>query len=105
MSKVEKKLKLIASWFFLTLLLFTVLVAPPSVMALEQGHWWETVPEEEKTSPYYDSIPYWQIAPTLREIEVKSNRVRVEVIGQSAGGRNLFLVTVSAPEAFGRLGR
>ncbi|UCF90936.1 MAG: succinylglutamate desuccinylase/aspartoacylase family protein, partial [Desulfobacterales bacterium] len=37
--------------------------------------------------------------------EVNSNRVKVDVIGQSAGGRNLFLVTVSAPEAMGRLGQ
>ena len=28
----------------------------------------------------------------MREIEVNSNRVKVDVIGQSAGGRNLFLV-------------
>jgi len=47
---------------------------------------------------------YSEIAPRLREIETSSNRVRVEVIGQSAGGRNLFLVTISAPEAGGRLG-
>jgi murein tripeptide amidase MpaA len=31
--------------------------------------------------------------------------VRVEVIGQSAGGRDLFLAIVSAPEALGRLGQ
>ena len=31
--------------------------------------------------------------------------MRVEVIGQSSGGRNLFLVTLSAPEAMGRLGQ
>jgi len=69
------------------------------------GHWWRTVPEEENPSEYYDSILYSEIAPKLREIEVNSNRVKVDVIGQSAGGRNLFLVTVSAPEAIGRLGQ
>ena len=70
-----------------------------------QGQWWNVVPEEENPSPDYDSILYSEIAPRLREIEVNSNRVKVEVIGQSAGGRNLFLVTLSAPEAMGRLGR
>ncbi len=100
-----KKLCSMMSGLLISLLVCTLLASPSSVMGLKQGHWWETVPEKEKTSPYYDSIPYWQIAPTLREIELKSNRVRVQVIGQSAGGRNLFLVTVSAPEAFGRLGR
>jgi hypothetical protein len=69
------------------------------------GNWWDVTPEEENPSPFYDSILYSEIAPKLREIEVNSNRVKVEVIGQSAGGRDLFLVTVSAPEAMGRLGR
>ena len=41
----------------------------------------------------------------MRKIELNSNRVKVDVIGQSAGGRNLFLVTLSAPEAMGRLGK
>jgi len=74
-------------------------------LSISQGRWWETVPQEEATSPYYDSIPYWKIGPLLREIELKSNRVRVQVIGKSVLGRNLYLAVVSAPEAFGRLGR
>lgn len=69
------------------------------------GNWWEVTPEPEVPSPLYDSILYSEIAPKLREIEQSSNRVRVEVIGQSAGGRNLFLATISAPEAMGRLGQ
>jgi hypothetical protein len=52
-----------------------------------------------------DSILYSEIAPRLRELEVNSNRVKIDVIGQSAAGRNLFLATVSAPEAMGRLGK
>ena len=88
-----------------------LLIAPLGVLAAaipqagNQGNWWEVTPEPENPSPYYDSILYSEIAPRLREIELASNRVRVEVIGQSAGGRNLFLVTVSAPEALGRLGQ
>ncbi len=74
------------------------------VQTIPQGRWWETQPQEEETSPYYDSIPYWEIAPTLREIEKTSNRVKVEVIGQSAEGRDLYLVTLSSPDAMGRLG-
>jgi hypothetical protein len=69
------------------------------------GPWWDVEPEEEVPSEYYDSILYSEIAPKLREIEKNSNRVKVDVIGQSAGGRNLFLVTLSAPEAMGRLGQ
>jgi hypothetical protein len=70
-----------------------------------QGPWWEVTPEPEVPSSFYDSILYSEIAPKLREIELNSNRVRVEVIGQSAGGRNLFLATISSPEAMGRLGQ
>ena len=80
-------------------------LASPTGGALYSGPWWDVEPEEENPSPYYDSILYSEIAPKLREIEVNSNRVKVEVIGQSAGGRNLFLVTLSAPEAMGRLGQ
>jgi len=58
----------------------------------------------EVPSAFYDSILYSEVGPTLREIESHSNRLRVEVIGQSAGGRNLYLVTLSAPEVLARLG-
>ena len=50
-------------------------------------------------------IPYEEIAPLLQEIESDSNRVQVDVIGQSAGGHDLFLVTVSDPQSLGRFGR
>lgn len=108
---IAKRFKMQMRYYFLAILCLTMLIAPASVMASPptapptQGPWWETVPEEENPSPYYDSILYSEIAPTLREIEVNSNRVKVDVIGQSAGGRNLFLVTLSSPEAMGRLGQ
>jgi hypothetical protein len=91
----------------LSLLCVVVLLVPSSVLArpAAQGPWWVVEPEAENPSPFYDSLLYSEIAPRLREIEKNSNRVRVEVIGQSAGGRNLFLVTLSAPEAMGRLGQ
>ena len=65
------------------------------------GNWWDVDPEPENPSPHYDSILYSEIAPRLREIELNSNRVSVEVLGQSVGGRNLFLVTVSDPQGGG----
>jgi len=96
----------------LLLVLSLVLLLPTATLAAKgstskqsQGQWWNVVPEEESPSGLYDSILYSEIAPRLREIELHSNRVKVEVIGQSAGGRNLFLVTVSAPGPMGRLGR
>lgn len=79
--------------------------AAPASSGKNSGPWWIVEPEPESPSPYYDSILYSEIAPKLREIEQNSNRVKVEVVGQSAGGRDLYFVTLSAPEAMGRLGR
>jgi len=90
--------------FVLVSVILLIFMAAAWTVSAGSGPWWDVDPEEENPSPYYDSILYSEIAPKLREIEVNSNRVRVEVIGQSAGGRNLFLVTLSAPEAMGRLG-
>ena len=82
-----------------------MLVASGPVAAGPGGPWWDVTPEAENPSPFYDSILYSEIGPKLREIETSSNRVRVEVAGQSAGGRDLYLAVVSAPEAMGRLGK
>jgi hypothetical protein len=89
--------------FFVLLLSITLLFLPANGIA--GGPWWDVEPEPENPSSQYDSILYSEIAPKLREIEVNSNRVKIDVIGQSAGGRNLFLATVSAPDAMGRLGK
>ncbi len=91
--------------FLLAVLCIAALLAPVGAVAADQGAWWDVEPEDENPSPHYDSILYSEIPPKLREIEVNSNRVKIDVIGQSAGGRNLFLATVSAPETMGRLGQ
>ncbi|MFC6568309.1 M14 family zinc carboxypeptidase [Actinoplanes utahensis] len=44
-------------------------------------------------------IPYHSIAPRLNALQKASNRVSAEIIGKSAGGRDLYLVTVTAPES------
>jgi len=61
--------------------------------------------EDENDTPHYDSILYCEIGPRLHEIEQNSKRIKVDVIGRSAGGRDLYLVTLSDPKAMGRLGR
>ena len=70
------------------MLSMVALLVPWGVMAKPPrppGPWWNVEPDEEVPSEYYDSILYSDIAPKLREIEVNSNRVKVDVIGQSAG--------------------
>jgi Zinc carboxypeptidase len=42
--------------------------------------------------------PYHAIAPRLNALQDRSNRVSVEVVGQSGLGRDLYKVTVTAPE-------
>ncbi|GLY54797.1 M14 family zinc carboxypeptidase [Lentzea sp. NBRC 102530] len=43
--------------------------------------------------------PYHALAPKLNALQQKSNRVSVEVVGQSTLGRDLYLVTLTAPES------
>lgn len=43
-------------------------------------------------------IPYHGIAPKLNALQAASDRVSAEVVGSSALGRDLYLVTVTAPE-------
>ncbi|HET6859298.1 MAG TPA: M14 family zinc carboxypeptidase [Streptomyces sp.] len=43
--------------------------------------------------------PYHSIAPKLNALQKLGNRVSVEVAGKSAGGHQLYLVTVTAPES------
>lgn len=81
-----------------------VRAAPPADIINEGGYWKEPVDYDEAPAPYEGFTPYSQIAGILRDIETRSNRVKVEVMGQSAGGHDLFLVTVSDPAALGRLG-
>jgi hypothetical protein len=92
--------------WLLSAILCIVIILPAGAAAapLAQAPWWEVVPEDETPARQYDSILYSEIAPRLRQIVLDSNRVQVEVIGQSAGGRNMFLVTLSDPQTMGRLG-
>ncbi|GAA1170430.1 M14 family zinc carboxypeptidase [Streptomyces hebeiensis] len=46
--------------------------------------------------------PYHSLAPRLNALQKLGDRVSVEVTGRSAGGRELYLVTVTAPESPGQ---
>ncbi|MFD2396457.1 M14 family zinc carboxypeptidase [Prauserella oleivorans] len=43
--------------------------------------------------------PYHDIAPALNELQARTDRVSAEVVGHSTQGRDLYLVTVTAPES------
>ncbi|MBR8744925.1 M14 family zinc carboxypeptidase [Nocardiopsis sp. MG754419] len=43
-------------------------------------------------------VPYHDIAPTLNDLQQTSDRVSAEIIGASVEGRDLYLVTLTAPE-------
>lgn len=45
-----------------------------------------------------DLVPYHAIAPRLNALQDASDRVSAEVVGHSALGKDLYLVTVTAPE-------
>ncbi|MFD7653188.1 M14 family zinc carboxypeptidase [Actinosynnema sp. NPDC059797] len=68
-----------------------------------QGHPRRTLLREFPEHPTDKSIklglaPYHSLAPRLNDLQRRSDRVSVEVIGQSAAGRDLYLVTLTAPE-------
>lgn len=43
--------------------------------------------------------PYHSLAPRLNDLQRRSDRISVEVVGQSSLGRDLYLVTLTAPES------
>ncbi len=55
--------------------------------------------DEQDASLKLGLLGYHQLAPRLNDLQRKSDRVSVEVIGQSTQGRDLYLVTVTAPES------
>jgi hypothetical protein len=91
-------------WRVIAILCIAALVVPASAVAgpSQQG---DVDLQSAVVQAPYDAIPYSEISAKLQEIEANSNRVRVDVIGQSAGGRDMFLVTLSDPQAMGRLGK
>ena len=96
----KKDLKTPLGGYVFIILCAAMVFTPVGGMA---ENWWDVTPEEENPSPLYDSILYSDIAPTLHEIEQNTDRLKVEVIGQSAGGRNLFLATIASNGARDRL--
>ncbi|MCS7124428.1 MAG: M14 family zinc carboxypeptidase [Candidatus Bathyarchaeota archaeon] len=71
----------------LLILLSTTVICCPSLVSAEPR----------------DFTPYHKIQGILAEIAATSNRVKVEVIGQSVGGNDLYLVTIASPQVLNKL--
>ncbi|MFF5972152.1 M14 family zinc carboxypeptidase [Streptomyces sp. NPDC012769] len=80
------------------------LVESPAARPADGGYPRRTdlaVPPENPadTSLRLGLAPYHSLAPRLNALQKLGDRVSVEVAGRSAGGRELYLVTVTAPES------
>ncbi|MCX7570299.1 DUF2817 domain-containing protein [Tumebacillus sp. DT12] len=85
---------------------YAVLAEAPSGQAWTNVNAYET--NESNGSLFntenYDFVRYSQFMNELQAIVKQSNRVKVEVTGQSAAGRDLYTVTISNPSDGGKFG-
>ncbi|HSK92208.1 MAG TPA: M14 family zinc carboxypeptidase [Euzebyales bacterium] len=78
--------------------LIAALLAPP-VGAQTSGGPLPIPPPEVNEQLPPGLIQYSDVAARLNDIAARSDRVSVEVFGESAGGRDLYLATVADPDA------
>ena len=52
-----------------------------------------------------ETIAFSELAPRLNQLMAESDRVSTQLVGQSTAGRDLYLVTVTAPESKGETAR
>ncbi|MCM3573548.1 hypothetical protein M3172_10170 [Mesobacillus subterraneus] len=89
----------------------SLLASSPWTPALAESLKWNYVNAyEEKdgslfNSENYDFMKFSQIGDKLEQIEKQSNRVKVEVKGQSSTGQPLYVVTIAAPDSQGKFGK
>ncbi|HEX6953608.1 MAG TPA: M14 family zinc carboxypeptidase, partial [Agromyces sp.] len=77
------------------------LVEPPSSYPYQPEL--EVVPDDPTDASINRGvIPYDEIAPKLDELMDASDRISVQVVGESALGRDIHLVTITAPENRGQ---
>lgn len=57
--------------------------------------------DENDATRLNETIAFSELAPLLNSLMAESDRVSTQVVGQSTGGRDLYLVTVTAPESRG----
>ena len=77
---------------------------PATGIRTDRGYPRQTVlpvpaPNPDDASIKLGLVPYHEIAPRLNALQRRSDRVSVEIVGQSQLGRDLYLVTVTEPES------
>jgi hypothetical protein len=89
----------------------SLLAASPWTPALAESFKWKNVNayEEQDGSLFnrenYDFMKFSEIGVKLAELEKQSNRIKVEVKGQSAKGQPLYVVTIASPDTHGKFGK
>ena len=93
----------LGKWLLLlALLAVPLLAAAPAPAAIEPPWCGTRGPDAAEALPSdpplnFPHIPYYAIGCTLEDIEARSDgRMSVEVIGRSAGGRDMYLVAINA---------
>lgn len=88
-----------------------LLAASPWTPALAESFNWKNVNVNEEqdgslfNSENYDFMKFSEIGVKLAELEKHSNRIKVEVKGQSSTGQPLYVVTIAAPDSQGKFGK
>ena len=89
----------------------SLLAASPWTPALAESFNWKNVNVNEEqdgslfNSENYDFMKFSEIGVKLAELEKQSNRIKVEVKGQSSTGQPLYVVTIAAPDTQGKFGK
>ncbi|WHX41645.1 M14 family zinc carboxypeptidase [Mesobacillus sp. AQ2] len=89
----------------------SLLASSPWTPALAESLKWNYVNAYEErdgslfNSENYDFMKFSEIGNKLEQIEKQSNRVKVEVKGQSSTGQPLYVVTIAAPDSQGKFGK
>ncbi|WP_231603434.1 M14 family zinc carboxypeptidase [Bacillus sp. FJAT-27231] len=92
----------------------SMLSAPYAVLAEAPFQWhnvnvYETSYQEQNESLFnsenYNFVKYSQLEAKLKEVTQNSNRVTIEKRGISSDGHDMFVVTVSDPQAKGKFGK
>jgi hypothetical protein len=100
-----KKSKILTSLLTTSLLL----ISPFSMASAQPVKWvnvnsYEEQNESKFNSENYDFVKFSKIESILKDIEKRSNRVKVEVRGKSAGGHPLYVVTIADQTTQGKFG-